>query len=447
MRENTVQTQSNVYLESENITIQPNEHYKEYSIKAGNIEISAEKSYISSGLIYAENIKIAANKIVHSGGEAFALDSLYVNGITSIQNSHQGIFVGSNVALTSQNTIINGIFKPWNCQKPRSSSQFGSNVHHPKDEIEIGSGKGIIKDFINTCKGSALLTDWSKSQRTASIFGFNLSLSAPEIINSNPYIKQRKEYKDPTVNMQITDSNTVSISAENAMVIHAKNALKNGSGVIEVLNGNMSINAPSINNQRYFIHAKTHTKHVKKPLPHICTENGFWEWMVDMGYDDVMAPIDYPEMHEEVRDIKSKCSKIKNTTDIIDEQYISALSPVGRMLVAGNLILNGNKILNEASNFEIWGKMNGSLKEIKSLGLVLKEKIVQQQITQHEKRYCSRRVFGACLKRKTERWTTTSHQLIKHDVTAQFPALFDINKANINVANGKITTGNITFGK
>lgn len=445
LNENKLLTKSNVILEASNISIIPKEEYGDYSIQAGNIEISSENSLTMKGLLFADNIKVAADSVNNLGGELFARESLYVNGIRYIKNNHQGLLVGSNVALSSNNSIINGILKPWYCRPPLEA--FRRSTHINSDTVQIGSGVGLVKSFISSCTGENIIQDWKLVERKASIFGFNISLNAPEIINSNPYIKQRNRYDKPEVKMEITDSNAVSISAENALVIQAKNSFKNGSGVVEVLNGSMSIDSPAINNQRYFIQAKTHTMHVKKPLPHICTPDGFWEWMVDMRYDDVMAPIDFPEMHDEVSDIKKNCAAIKGKTDIINKQYVSALSPVGRILVAGNITFSGNRFFNEASNIEIWGEMNGKLSEIKSLGLALNEKIVRKTVTHHSRRYCSRRVFGACIKRKTERWTTTSHKLVKDETKAQFPALFEINKANIHVANGKITTGNITFGK
>lgn len=470
LSENKLLTKSNVILEASNISIIPKEEYKDYSIKAGDIEISAENSLIMKGLIFADNIKVAANMVSNLGGELFARDSLYVNGISYIKNNHQGIFVGSNVALSSNNSIINGILDPWQCVGVET---FGHSAQSKSSTIQIGTGVGLIKNFINRCTTKSIKKDWTLEERKSSIYGFNLSLSAPEIINSNPYIKQRKEYKNPEIKMEITDSTPVSISAENALVIQAKNSFKNGSGVVEVLNGNMSIDSPSINNQRYYIEGKSHEYYQSKTFPaetvrkckaleadlkkhhHVDYQrlDEFYRYFLGSNSN---LPIDQAiHVVKRVEEIYIKpCKeyidaiyKNKNTKEKVYTQYVSTLSPVARMLVAGNVTFNGNKFYNEASNVEIWGEMNGKLNEIKSLGLALNEKIIRTTVTHHSRRYCSRRVLGACIKRKTERWTTTSEKLIKDETKGQFPALFEINKANINVANGKVTTGNITFGK
>ncbi|MBV7263004.1 hypothetical protein KCG43_13450 [Photobacterium sp. WH24] len=442
VKNNTLSTTSNATLEASNISLIPDESYKDKSIEAGNIEISAELTLTMKGLMIADNIKIAANIVNNFGGELFARETLYVNGNGYIKNSHQGLLVGSNVALTSEHSIINGIVEPWSCDVRRS---YARSMYIKNDTIQIGSGVGLIKNFINSCNSNSSIRDWTLTERKASIFGFNISLSAPEITNSNPYIKQRKTYKNAEINMEITDSNSVSISAENALVAQAKNSFKNGSGVVEVLNGNMSIDSPTINNQRYYIKGSTHhyTRKIPFTPPKHCPSlaeridsfiNGPDPWMLSVA-------------NTFIEQYKRECTSNGSTTENATAQYVSALSPVGRILVAGSVTFNGNKFFNEASNVEIWGKTNGKLNEIKSLGLALNEKIVRKTVTHHSRRYCSRRVLGACIKRKTERWTTTSHKLIKDETTGQFPALFDINKANINVANGKVTTGNITFGK
>ncbi|WP_330960137.1 two-partner secretion domain-containing protein [Photobacterium sp. 53610] len=436
LNENKLLTKSNVILEASNISIIPREEYKDYSIKAGNIEISSENSLLMKGLIFADNIKVAANMVNNSGGELFALESLYVNGISYINNNSQGLFIGSNVALSSSNSIINGILKPWFC-KPLDSFR---NAHIKSDTVQLGSGVGLVKSFINSCTGSNIIQDWELEERKASIFGFNISLNAPEIINSNPYIKQRSGYDEPEVKMEITDSNTVSISAENSLVIQAKNSFKNGSGVVEVLNGNMSIDTPIIYNQRYYIKGLTHryTREIPFTPPKHCPE---LLQKIKKITDITLTKIILKKRY------KKECQTNTTITEKVTTQYVSSLSPVARILVAGNITFNGDKFFNEASNVEVWGQLNGKLSEIKSLGLALNEKIVKKTVTHHSRRYCSRRVLGACIKRKTERWTTTSQQLVKNETAGQFPALFDVNKANINVANGKVLTGNITFGK
>lgn len=457
-----LKTKSNTYLESSEIKIAPIENYKDYSIQSGNIEIAAEKSFFLSGLLFADNIKIAANSVKNKGGELFARDSLYVNGNKYIENNHQGLLVGNNVALHSENTIINGIVKPWQCVSASSSNR---NFHVKSKQIEIGTGVGLIKDFLNGCNADSVVVNWGLEERKSSILGFNLSLSAPEIINSNPYIKKRGDHNKPEISMSVSDSNVVSISAENALVIKASNAFKNGSGVVEVLNGNISIDSPKINNQRYYIKGETAQFTRNLVMTEQCKK---LEKDLKSKYK-----YDFSNVHNWLMAIMSRIAwdhsagifvqKIRKTyiepcsvyvkgmgnhkiTETITKQYVSVLSPISRILVSGNFIVNSKNIYNEASNVEIWGEMIGKLSEIKSLGLALNEKIVRTTVTYHTRNYCSRRVLGACIKRKTKRWTTTSDKLIKDETTGQFPALFEINKANIHVANGKVTTGNITFG-
>lgn len=107
---------------------------------------------------------------------------------------------------------------------------------------------------------------WSTTEREAYIFGFNIALKSPKVINSNPRLdlfKDINEYNnrgarntnsDPADDLTtIENSHEVSISAENTLQIEASTSLQNGSGSLEVLNGDFALTTPLFENHRYYI--------------------------------------------------------------------------------------------------------------------------------------------------------------------------------------------------
>ncbi|MGR2871205.1 hypothetical protein [Vibrio vulnificus] len=143
------------------------------------------------------------------------------------------------------------------------------------------------------------------------------------------------------------------------------------------------------------------------------------------------------------------------------EQYLTAISPVPRILVGNNLFIQSHnnqpaKLYNEAGNIEVLGHFSGALSELKNLGILLQKSKIESTTTQHYQNYCSRRVFGRCIKRKSKHWITTSEKLLSLENTDQVPALFYLHQGSLSVrgvnngivnSDGIIQTGNITYGK
>ncbi|EGQ9973243.1 filamentous hemagglutinin N-terminal domain-containing protein [Vibrio vulnificus] len=496
-------SESSVNIEAQNINIRPSSSFKHESIIADNTKIIAAHSILNLGLISSNDISIAALDYRNKGGELMAKNDIFIDTQGNMINSHSGLIVGSNIAINSKNTIENGITTPWKCEIPKlfDSPKWGQgNIHIPKDKIDLGLGTGLILNS-NTYQCSLLKRKYHKKEdRQANILGFSVALNANKIINSNPKIdifSSLEDYKNRHIRndnhnpnddlITISDSSDVSIIAENNLNIKSTEKIINGSSSIEVLNGNLSIISPEIRNERYYISGNTETIEVpwepEKPITLECIDleneqikkykTSFKE------IHDVISGLRFLFYHHgeytvrdnlvELEKIAEKCKdfippwspKNQEITILKKQQYLTALSPVPRILVGNNLFIQSHnnqpaKLYNEAGNIEVLGHFSGALSELKNLGILLQKSKIESTTTQHYKNYCSRRVFGRCIKRKSKHWTTTSEKLLSQENTDQVPALFYLHQGSLSVrgvnngivnSDGIIQTGNITYGK
>ncbi|EGR0667490.1 filamentous hemagglutinin N-terminal domain-containing protein [Vibrio vulnificus] len=504
-------SESSVNIEAQNINIRPSSSFKHESIIADNTKIIAAHSILNLGLISSNDISIAALDYRNKGGELMAKNDIFIDTQGNMINSHSGLIVGSNIAINSKNTIENGITTPWKCEIPKlfDSPKWGQgNIHIPKDKIDLGLGTGLILNS-NAYQCSLLQRKYHKKEdRQAHILGFSVALNANKIINSNPKMdifSSLEDYKNRHIRNEnrnpnddlitISDSSDVSIIAENNLNIKSTEKIINGSSSIEVLNGNLSIVSPEIRNERYYISGNTETIEVpwepEKPITLECVnleeriikshsisfieirdkirDLDLLNFFLYGGGMGITLGFDLDKMREELREIEKKCTefipplspKNQEITILKKQQYLTALSPVPRILVGNNLFIQSHnnqpaKLYNEAGNVEVLGHFSGALSELKNLGILLQKSKIESTTTQHYQNYCSRRVFGKCIKRKSKHWTTTSEKLLSQENTDQVPALFYLHQGSLSVrgvnngivnSDGIIQTGNITYGK
>ncbi|CCN49921.1 exported hypothetical protein [Vibrio nigripulchritudo MADA3029] len=406
-------SQSSVNVKGKNVYISPDESFLEASIEADSVIISAIKNIVNKGLITSSETQISSEFYYNNGGEIFSSKDIYINADLSMKNNNRGMIVGNNVYLSAGSEIQNGMLRPWLC-KEIPTPAFGQGVHIPSDNIDLGLGAGmIVGSEVEPCPGYRR-SYWNKNEREAYIFGFNIAIKSPKVINSNPKLDlfdSIQEYKlretrntnsNPNDNLSdIASSNEVIISAENTLQIEANSSIRNGSGTLEVLNGGFKIITPLFENHRYYIAGRTY-----------------------------------------------------NTSNV-NEQWLAANSPIPRVLVGGNLEVEAQRFSNLAGNIEIIGGMYGSLNQFSNLGVTLRKKVLGTRIHHHSRTYCSKRIWRWCVRRSTERWTTSSKYLISLDNTDQVPAFFYLGSGAFNVSgvnpnknsDGAITSGNITYGR
>ncbi|MDP2575155.1 hypothetical protein Q8W40_23370 [Vibrio penaeicida] len=598
--DSTIVSPSQVSLSSDNLYISPSssDSFQKASIDADSVSFAVGDNIYNGGLVTTGDARISAKNFynagkpgeqesnMRAGGEIFASRDILIQAEQSLINVNRGMVVGNNVYLAAGADIHNGHGQPWRCAPSAlevatatSYSDNSNNVHYDQNEIQLGIGAELIK--ADSCPDNRR-QNWLTEEREAYIFGFNIAMDAPTIVNSNPRLDvfhdinqfksrgNREGNGNPEDNLaKITHSHQVSISAENTLHIKAKKELKNGSGSLEVLNGNLVLDTEKFQNHRYYVEGRTHKYDVpwSQPSPIssqcIAKENKLkqedfseyhkwgnikdhipisrlnfinfkdnidkirnastyyysndrvqksvykpgWlefkyeyvpeyecktEWTLEAGsvttcewvskYKSVSIwhPSEWETVweYELVRHFQSDAQKNSRVQELINivsgcdkylkpkgqtyveikENWIAANTPVPRTLVGGDLHINSekaNSFSNLAGNLEILGNITGKLTSFENLGLKLQKSKIERNTIDHEETYCSKRILSICLKRKTERWTTTSKSLISISEIGKLPALFYLGDGDFSVTGiespqkdneGTILSGDITYG-
>ncbi|WP_059122427.1 two-partner secretion domain-containing protein [Vibrio sp. MEBiC08052] len=336
------------------------------SIQGAEIKVVAVGDIKNLGAISGESVYFTGQSIVNEG-DIEATRDLYLNGQSGVKNQYGGIILGENIELTSQQDVINGQYYPF---KPAEICAM-LRVVNRSPSIEVG-GKLAVPPF----KGCGKVAAKSLS---AYILGQNIKVVAQNFTNANPYEVSRNSYTDPELNLDLTQSEQVVVSAESIMDIRVSERFWNMSALVESWTGNVILQAPIIDNERYHIWADTYVKVVGDP-------NG------------------------------------THTNQNI--QYLKVLSPPAKLNVGQDLILNSDMLNNEHSSVEVKRDVSGSVNKIWMEGLKIRDIFEQTTVTPHSKRYCSKRVFGHCIKHKRKHWTTSSVALTKNSKTAEYPFIF-----------------------
>ncbi len=456
----SINSRAKVKLDSQVLSIRPTYNFKKFSIESHDIELATTGYFLNEGAIKANNIHVSAQGVSNQGGEFWATDELFIaaerseiNNHFGIRNIDEGLMVSHNISLVAKGSIENGQRTAYSCY--RNQPRHGGNRTYSVGSTIIG----IETQLKGTCKKygyHSARSKWHISKThnplAATIVATNLLIDTKaQFVNSNPYIKYRPNYKAPTVDMLIYHSDHATVSAESSMQISATR-INNQSGVLEVLNGDLTLDVSKngvIFNGRYHMHAKTHTsKSAPYPVYGPSTYNK--EKCIDANaeldsYDD-----EDPSLYSQlVRDEKRYCYHTKpylhDAVDTNHTQYIAALSPVSRILVGGNLRMTAKEVMNEASNIEVWGNMQGSVTDAYNKGLKLNHTLMVKATTKHVRHYCSKRVLSMCVKRKTDRWTTSSEKLVRNGAHKEFPSLYHANRIESGVNGGKFELIDHTF--
>lgn len=420
------------------------------NIRANEINVVSTKLIENKGVMAASKIRFSSDRFVNEG-DIESTREIYINGHHELINQFGGIILGENIHLKSNNTITNGSLYPGRLIYKYDDLARSRN-RHTESEMKTG-GKLAVPP---------IRPNWDKQpvgSLAAFILGQNIKLEAEQFININPYEVNRANIHQPELKLSSVESSQVIVSSENILDLNLSHRLWNVSSILESWTGNVMIDAPVIDNERYYLWADTDvsTKRIPPILPGKCKEilaayptrdlykDNFW---YDSGYfpDDIGDVVQGTRvLNENLKD----CYPDESTFPVtkIEKQYLKTLSPPSRINVGDSLIIKSRELNNKYSAIEVRKDVFGQVSKVWMEGLNLKERWEQTTTTHHTNRYCSRRILGKCIKRKTDHWTTSKTELVKDDISAQYPFVFYVD-GHIHEGFGtdyKIMQ-NITFG-
>ena len=331
-------------------------------IDTSTINIASKAIFFSEGSLNAQNIKIAAGRI-NNEGDIFGRTSIYLSSETDINNVFGGMIVGDDIALNAQGKVTNGSSRPYRLvpKLQRSMERYS---------IIIGTEPELPND-------PSYMMRESVDSLAAIILGDKIVIKATKFSNFNPYEVKRKRYEDNPAVLDDVLSDQVIVSAETMMIIDAKEAVLNSSGIIEVLNGPLTVKTTLLEQERYHI----------ETAEHISTSG---------------------------------------STRLVTN-FVTVLSPLSRMRLAGELNITADRIENKNSGIEVLGNVKGASKDVRMTGHLLKDFQIETTTTYHSKRYCARRVIRKCIKRRTRNWITSTEQVIEVEGNINFPFLFYVD--------------------
>lgn len=411
------------------------------NIRANEINVVSTKLIENKGVIVASKVKFSSDRFINEG-DIESTREIYINGEHQLVNQFGGIILGEDIHLKSSNTITNGSQYPWRLV-PKSDDRARSANRYTAPEKEVG-GKLAVPTIPSNMEKQPV------GSLAAFILGQNIKLEAEQFININPYEVNRANIREPELKLSPVESGQVIVSSENILDLNLTNRLWNVSSILESWTGNVMINAPIIDNERYYLWADTDIRNeiVYPPKPSDC------HYVKDMTEDQLLKLMWSMPGHydEDIDNFLKNC--FYSGVDIrkfpinkIEKQYLKALSPPSRINVGDSLIIKSRELNNNYSSIEVRKDVFGQVAQVEMNGLSLKERWDQTTTTYHTNTYCSRRVFRKCISRKTDRWTTSKTELVKDDVIAQYPFVFYVD-GHIHEGFGtdyKIMQ-NITFG-
>lgn len=401
------------------------------NIRANEINVVSTKLIENKGAIVASKIRFSSDRFINEG-DIESTREIYINGNHELINQFGGIILGENIHLKSKKTITNGSQYPWRLTpKLDVAARTKTTDRYISPEIKVGGKLAVPPIPSNMDKKSV-------GSLAAFILGQNIKLEAERFININPYEVNRSNIYQPALKLSDAKSSQVIISSENILDIKLSHRLWNVSSILESWTGNVMINAQVIDNERYYLWADTDVSTRKIPpiLPGKCKEilaeyptrglykNSFW---YDSGYypDDIDVSQGTRVLKENLKD----CYPHESTFPVvkIEKQYLKALSPPSRINVGDSLVVQSRELNNKHSSIEVRKDIFGQVSKVWMEGLSLKERWEKTTTTHHANTYCTRRIFRKCIKRKTDRWTTSKTDLMKDDVSAQYPFVFYVD--------------------
>ncbi|WP_336915422.1 two-partner secretion domain-containing protein [Vibrio cholerae] len=417
------------------------------NIRANEINVVSTKLIENKGVIVASKVKFSSDRFINEG-DIESTREIYINGEHQLVNQFGGIILGEDIHLKSSNTITNGSQYPWRL-RPKFEAYTRAANRHTAPEIKVG-GKLAVPAIPSNMEKQPV------GSLAAFILGQNIKLEAEQFININPYEVNRANIHGPELKLSPVESSQVIISSENILDLNLANRLWNVSSILESWTGNVMINAPIIDNERYYLWADTNIEyeHIYPEKPNWCNNLSFGGDR-DTYYNEYLYARDFVFNESDAdryRTVLQNC--FHEEIDIsqlpiikIEKQYLKALSPPSRINVGDSLVVQSRELNNKHSSIEVRKDVFGQVSNVWMEGLSLKERWEKTTTTHHTNTYCSRRVFRKCISRKTDRWTTSKTELVKDDVIAQYPFVFYVD-GHIHEGFGtdyKIMQ-NITFG-
>lgn len=402
--------------------ISGSEGFKLDNIRGSEVSIASTGMFENTGAILSEDLRVTASKVINEG-DFESSNSIYLDGKSFLKNQFGGAIFGENIVLKSSGDITNGSLYPY---RPvlKSSSKVSSYAVHSDPEIQVGGFLSVPElDSEQYIKAKV-------DSLESFIIGQNIRVEAKSYINANPYKESRKDIKERNLQLNYNDSSQVIISAESTLEFKLKNQFWNISAIAESWAGNMIFNVPRIKNERYHIWADTMNS---------ADQNLGCDSFSYMSMDEIKKIISESDNLYLVNSLK-RCfiwrgELLERRDNIdhqgisinIDRQYIKVLSPPSRINVGNSLILSSDSIDNEHSSVEVRKDVIGRVNNVWMEGLELREIWHKTTTTYYSRTYCSKRIFKICVKRKTERWTTSKTELEKDDTVAEFPYVFYVD--------------------
>jgi len=427
------------------------------SIETGSLNIAAVGLFSNDGVLQSKDLYIAAGRI-NNENALWGTDEVYLAVQTDIDNRFGGMIIGEKIALNAKGKVNNGSLKPYRLIP-------GNRKGQTFDDLIIGTApnlpddpNGMVRERIDTL--------------AATILGSEIVIQASKFSNLNPYVVTRASYGNKPAELNTVKNNQVIISAETSMTIKAKEEIFNSSGIIEVLAGSLTVDAPLMTQERYHVETGTHSTtenkivrinycddpysdHTKyatsilsrggKISPKRCKE--LWE----TGFPSVCAQLGNLDPSTNMCfaawvNMRKNLVGPRQVQETVITPFVTILSPLARMRVNGNFNLNVKRLDNESSAIEVIGNVQGKSEHINMVGYKLNGLTTHTMVTHHSKTYCSRRAI-VCLKRKTRRWTTSSTKLIKQETMLKFPFIFFVDgKVEAGFGTQSQNYDDITFG-
>ncbi len=355
----------------EDIQVFPYDDVNFESMVAKKINLVAGNMFFNdSAFLKAEDIYIAAGSITNYG-DIFATYGLYLSGENSIDNLFGGKIIGAQISLVSDGPVSNGLSITLDEYRNYFSEEFKRTIDTYPGEyanIEHTDEAVIWGEFVDI---HAFQLRTANSYRKSITFDevgnplvLDSKLSDQVIISGDYYLKA-----DLTKESDREGLNIISVSGS----------------IIESAYGELQlISDESIKLDRY-VELSTHS--VTEESTTVNTDA-----FIAVGWAGFKL-----------------VNSVTEGSTTVNTDYVSLISPPGRISSGGRAVIKAETLENYGSTIEVLGDIDANIRHVDMKGYTLDTETVTTTFTPHEKRYCARRVLGACVKRKTRRWTTASY--------------------------------------
>ncbi len=348
-------------------------------ILAKKIEIVAIMDVVNYGVINADHLQLAADRVSNQG-EIWIDETAFLSAERVLNNHLGGALIAKELTLTSHGIITNGSNKAWHIDD-------GFHDLTPNEQAfgDLPAGYSVATDgtFITASEQEAEYI--RASNLGAVIIGLNIDIHTRRMRNINPYSTSNYS-QDAELALDIEQSSQVLLSAFGKLIIEATEAIENISAIIE---GAESLHFYTgdeegggiVSNRRFQIVTDT-------------------------------RPIDNFRRDACVK-LRSCYLSSPNISLVIsgDEEYFKYISPAARIIgnsdatAMRDSTIRAESFRNKYSYLEIAGNLNVEVESANIEGISLVQDLQAVQTTHHSKSYCKRK-FIVCLSHGTYYWDT-----------------------------------------